>query len=205
MTKKSNLQQTFSHELRLVQLFRVTPHSLPTEHFLTEVSTATSSRILSGTTKGNVNGWQLGLQGFRNLNASVFRGNSLTLGCSPEKNLKTKSRHIPKGHQRESKERLSLGIWKKTRSLPRHFASWHGRSQTVTTCGKREFISLAMRKPIRLIWNHRKMPPKKPAKILRCWPAMQKIGMFFKIERCEMLRTPAAVWPAMRALAMPNR
>ena len=34
-----------------------------------------------------------------------------------------------------------------------------------------------------------------------------KIGVFFKIERCEMpaIRTPAAVWPAMRALAMPNR
>ena len=29
----------------------------------------------------------------------------------------------------------------------------------------------------------------------------------FKIERCEMpaIRTPAAVWPAMRAPAMPNR
>ena len=48
---------------------------------------------------------------------------------------------------------------------------------------------------------------KKPAKILRCWPAMRKIGVFFKIERCEMpaIRTPAAVWPAMRAPAMPNR
>ena len=40
-----------------------------------------------------------------------------------------------------------------------------------------------------------------------CWPAMRKIGVFFKIERCEMpaIRTPAAVWPAMRASAMPNR
>ena len=48
---------------------------------------------------------------------------------------------------------------------------------------------------------------KKPAKNLRCWPAMRKIGVFFKIERCEMaaIRTPAAVWPAMRAPAMPNR
>ena len=27
---------------------------------------------------------------------------------------------------------------------------------------------------------------KKPAKILRCWPAMRKIGVFFKIERCEV-------------------
>ena len=37
--------------------------------------------------------------------------------------------------------------------------------------------------------------------------AVRKIGMFFKIERCEMpaIRTPAAVWPAMRAPAMPNR
>ena len=44
------------------------------------------------------------------------------------------------------------------------------------------------------------------AKILRCWPAMRKIGALFKIERCEMLaiRTPAAVWPAMRASAMPE-
>ena len=48
---------------------------------------------------------------------------------------------------------------------------------------------------------------KKPAKILRCWPAMRKIGVFFKIERCEMaaIWTPVAVWPAMRAFAMPNR
>ena len=39
------------------------------------------------------------------------------------------------------------------------------------------------------------MPEKKPAKILQCWPAMRKIGVFFKIERCEMpaIRTPAAV------------
>ena len=35
----------------------------------------------------------------------------------------------------------------------------------------------------------------------------EKSGRFFKIERCEMpaIRTPAAVWPAMRAPAMPNR
>ena len=48
---------------------------------------------------------------------------------------------------------------------------------------------------------------KPSAKILRCWPAMRKIGVFFKIERCEMpaIRTPVAVWPAMRAPAMPNR
>ena len=32
---------------------------------------------------------------------------------------------------------------------------------------------------------------------------MRKIGMFFKIERCEMpaIRTLAAVWPAMHASA----
>ena len=50
------------------------------------------------------------------------------------------------------------------------------------------------------------MPEKPSAKILRCWPAMRKIGMFLKIERCEMpaIRTLAAVWPAMRAPAMPN-
>ena len=41
-------------------------------------------------------------------------------------------------------------------------------------------FSLAMRKHIRLIWNHRKMPEQMPAKILRCWPAMRKIGVFFK-------------------------
>ena len=40
--------------------------------------------------------------------------------------------------------------------------------------------------------------------------AMRKrflLAVFFKIERCEMpaIRTPAAVWPAMRAPAMPNR
>ena len=48
---------------------------------------------------------------------------------------------------------------------------------------------------------------KQPAKILRRWPAMRKIRVFFKIERCEMpaIRTPAAVWPAMRVPAMPNR
>ena len=75
--------------------------------------------------------------------------------------------------------------------------------------------SLAMRKSFfasdakthSLDLNHRKMREKKPAKILRCRPAMRKIGVFFKIERCEMpaIRTPAAVWPAMRAPAMPNR
>ena len=50
------------------------------------------------------------------------------------------------------------------------------------------------------------MPEKPSAKILRCWPAMRKIGMLFKIERCETpaIRTPAAVWPAMRTPAMPN-
>ena len=43
-------------------------------------------------------------------------------------------------------------------------------------------------------------------KRLRCWAAMRKIGVFFKIERCERpaIRTPAAVWPAMRAPTMPN-
>ena len=45
---------------------------------------------------------------------------------------------------------------------------------------RKGFFSLAMRKHIRLIWNHRKMPEKRPAKILRCWPAMRKIGVFFK-------------------------
>ena len=34
--------------------------------------------------------------------------------------------------------------------------------------------------------NHTKTQEKPSAKILRCWPAMRKIGMFFKIERCEM-------------------
>ena len=55
---------------------------------------------------------------------------------------------------------------------------------------------IAMLKHIHLIWYHRKMPGKKPAKILRCWPAMRKIGVFFKTERCEIpaIRTPAAVW-----------
>ena len=40
--------------------------------------------------------------------------------------------------------------------------------------------------------NHRKMPEKPSAKILRCWPAMRKIGVFLKIERCDMpaIRTP---------------
>ena len=40
--------------------------------------------------------------------------------------------------------------------------------------------------------SHRKMPEKPSAKILRCWLAMQQIGMFFKIERCKMpaIRTP---------------
>ena len=44
-----------------------------------------------------------------------------------------------------------------------------------------------------------------PAKILRCWPAMRKIGVFFKIERCEMpaIRTPAAVWPAILVALWP--
>ena len=48
---------------------------------------------------------------------------------------------------------------------------------------------------------------KKSAKILRCWPAMRKNGVLFKIERCEMaaIRAPAAVWLAMRAPAMPIR
>ena len=69
---------------------------------------------------------------------------------------------------------------------------------------RKSFFSLAMRKTkknIRLIWIHRKMQEKKPAKILRCWLAMRKIGVFLKVERCEMpaIRTPAAVWPAMRA------
>ena len=42
------------------------------------------------------------------------------------------------------------------------------------------FCSLAMRNPIRLIWNHRKMREKTPAKILRCWPAMPKSRHVFK-------------------------
>ena len=37
-----------------------------------------------------------------------------------------------------------------------------------------------MRKPISLIWNDRKYSRKFPAKILRCWPAMRKIGVFFE-------------------------
>ena len=63
-----------------------------------------------------------------------------------------------------------------------------------------------MQKPISLISNHRKTPEKPSAKILRCWPAIQKIGMLFKIERCEMpaIWTPAAVWLAMRVSAMPK-
>ena len=34
------------------------------------------------------------------------------------------------------------------------------------------------------------VPQKAPAKILRCWLAMQENGLLFDIERCEML----AVW-----------
>ena len=80
-------------------------------------------------------------------------------------------------------------------------------SHTPKSLAMRKSFSLAMRKYISLIWNHRKMPEKPSANILRCWPAMQKIGMFFTIERCEMpaIRTPAAVWSAMQVPAMPNR
>ena len=45
----------------------------------------------------------------------------------------------------------------------------------------KSFFRLAMRKHISLIWNHRKMPEEPSAKIQRCWTAMQKIGMLFKI------------------------
>ena len=39
-----------------------------------------------------------------------------------------------------------------------------------------------------------KCQKKKPSKILRCWPAMRKFGVVFKIKRCEMpaIRAPAA-------------
>ena len=44
---------------------------------------------------------------------------------------------------------------------------------------------------------------KAPAKILRCWPAMRNVGMYFNIERCEMpaVRTLDALWPAIWALS----
>ena len=51
--------------------------------------------------------------------------------------------------------------------------------------------------------KQQKSPCENPA-MLAC---DAEIGMFFKIERCEMpaIRTLVAVWPAMRAPAMPNR
>ena len=70
------------------------------------------------------------------------------------------------------------------------------------------FFPLAMRKHIRLIWNHRKMPEKKPLrKSCDVGLRREKSEHVFGIERCEMpaIRTPATVWPAMRAPAMPNR
>ena len=52
--------------------------------------------------------------------------------------------------------------------------------------------------------NARKNACENPA-MLAC--DAKKQGVFFEIERCEMpaIRTPAAVWPAMRAPAIPNR
>ena len=45
-----------------------------------------------------------------------------------------------------------------------------------------------MRKHIRLIWNHRKMQEKTPAKILRCWVAMRKSGCFLRSSDAKCLR-----------------
>ena len=75
------------------------------------------------------------------------------------------------------------------------------------TSDAKKFFFASDAKTHELDLNHKKVAERPSAKILRCWPAMRKIGMFFKIERCEMLaiRTLAAVWPAMRAPAMPNR
>ena len=46
-----------------------------------------------------------------------------------------------------------------------------------------------------------------PSKIMRCWHVMRDIGVYFNIERYGTLaiRILTAVWPAMRAHAMPNR
>ena len=58
-----------------------------------------------------------------------------------------------------------------------------------------------MRNPLACSENHIKNATKAPAKILQCWPAMRKMGVFFNIERCEMpaIGTLLAVWPATRA------
>ena len=67
-------------------------------------------------------------------------------------------------------------------------------SQTPKSLAMRKsfFFSLAMWQHIRLILNPWKTPEKPSAKILRCWTAMWKIRVLFKIERCEMpaIRTP---------------
>ena len=57
---------------------------------------------------------------------------------------------------------------------------------------------------LKLQENARKKGRENPA-MLGC--DAKNRGVFKKIERCEMaaIRTPAAVWPAMRAPAMPNR
>ena len=81
-------------------------------------------------------------------------------------------------------------------------------SHTPKSLAMRKVFSLAMRKLISFDLKSRGRCQKKPLWKscdvgLRC----EKSGCFFKIERCEMpaIRTPAAVWPAMRAPAMPNR
>ena len=53
---------------------------------------------------------------------------------------------------------------------------------------RKSFFFLAMRKHIRLIWNHRKMQEKTPAKILRCWAAMRKSGCFLRSTDAKCLR-----------------
>ena len=61
-------------------------------------------------------------------------------------------------------------------------------SHTPKSLAMRKVFSLAMRKHIRWIWNHRKMPGKTPAKILRCWPAMRKIRVFLRSSDAKCLR-----------------
>ena len=74
-----------------------------------------------------------------------------------------------------------------------------------TSLGARACVQVAcVQKTWRFAFSF--LSPLSSREIPQCWPVMRKIGMFFKIERCEMLvvRTLAAVWPAMRAPAMPN-
>ena len=61
-------------------------------------------------------------------------------------------------------------------------------SQTPKSLAMRKSFSLAMPKLIRLILYHRKMPEKMSAKILRCWPAMREISVFFRSSDAKCLR-----------------